>query len=170
MRKSYAASFEELSEAVELVGEPRPEVLRPPRHDDRDVGPTIFRYAVSSVDLFDLTLPGLFVGRSELRHVSFTGSDLHNSTLNWNDVQACDFSGCDLSGSDLRGCSFESCSFASADLARADLRHSAFSDCDFRDAKLDGVILSGDQGRALGLAEDQSRRVAWTDEPDEPQG
>ena len=74
MRKSYQESFAALTEAAEIVGEPRPVVTRPPRADDLEFGPSIFRVLVEGADLSDLTLPGLYVARSELRRLFFAGS------------------------------------------------------------------------------------------------
>lgn len=170
MRRSYEESFATLAEAVEIVGEPRPVVTRPPRADDQEFGPSIFRSLVEGADLSELTLPGLYVGRSELRRVYFAGSDLQLSTFNWNDVSACSFYRCDLSGADLRACSFERCAFTQADLAQADLRHSSFKDCDFTGARLDGAMLFPHQRPLLRLAPEQDGVVAWSDESAEPSG
>lgn len=170
MRKSYEESFTTLAEAVEIVGEPKPEVARPPRNDDQDFGPSIFRALVENVDLSDLTLPGLYVGRSELRRVFFAGSDLHLSTFNWNDLVDCSFYLCDLRGSDLRACTFERCSFTRADLSRADLRNAAFGGCDFTGANLDGAVLQPSQRETLHLSAEQAAAAVWSDEGSEPSG
>jgi hypothetical protein len=132
MRRSYEDSLAELRGCVEILGDPQPRVTRPPRHDDEDLGPSIFRTLVEDVALEDLTLPGLYVGRSELKRVSFRGSDLHLSSLNWSDIRDCDFSASDLSGADLRACEFVRCTFAGGDLSSADLRGSGFHGCVFR--------------------------------------
>lgn len=170
MRRSYAESFTVLAEAVEIVGDPKPDVARPPRHDDADFGPSIFRALVASTDLSELTLPGLYVGRSELRQVFFADSDLHLSTFNWNDLVDCSFYLCDLSGSDLRACVFERCSFTRADLSRADLRHSTFGGCDFTGANLAGATLHDSQREIVHLSEEQAAAVVWTDAASEPAG
>jgi len=170
MRRSYQESFAALAESVEIVGEPRPVVSRPPRADDLEFGPSIFRTLVEGVDLSELTLPGLYVGRSELRGVFFAGSDLRLSTFNWSDISACSFYRCDLSGADLRGCSFEKCSFTQADLSQTDLRHSNFKDCDFTGARLQAALLLPYQRPLLLLSAEQDAVVAWSDESAEPSG
>jgi hypothetical protein len=170
MRRSYHESFAVLAEAVEIVGEPRPVVTRPPRADDLEFGPSIFRTLVEGADLSDLTLPGLYVGRSELRRVFFAGSDLRLATFNWNDVAACSFYRCDLSGADLRACSFERCSFTQAELSQADLRHSSFKDCDFTGARLGGTLMLPNQRALMMLSPDQDSVIAWSDETAEPTG
>lgn len=169
MRRSYHESFAVLTEAVEIVGEPRPVVTRPPRADDLEFGPSIFRTLVEGVDLSDLTLPGLYVGRSELRAVFLAGSDLRLATFNWNDVSACSFYRCDLSGADLRACNFERCAFTQADLTQADLRHSSFRDCDFTGARLGGTLLLPNQRALLLLSTEQEAVIAWSDDS-EPTG
>ena len=51
------------------------------------------------------------------------------------------------------------------------MRRSVFSDCDFKEAKLQGAILTRDQARWLTLDERQSTSNNWTDdEGDEPAG
>jgi uncharacterized protein YjbI with pentapeptide repeats len=168
MRRSYHESFTVLNEAVEIVGEPRPVVTRPPRADDLEFGPSIIRTLVEGADLSDLTLPGLYVGRSELRRVFLAGSDLRLSTFNWNDVSACSFYRCDLSGADLRACNFERCSFTQAELTQADMRHSTFRDCDFTGARLGGTLLLPSQRALLLLSTEQDAVIAWSDETAEP--
>ena len=66
MRLSYDASFAILKERVEIIGDAQPAVDRPPRHDDDNLGPSIFRLMLQDVSLSDLTIPGLYIGRSEL--------------------------------------------------------------------------------------------------------
>lgn len=165
-RRTYEQSFDELSEAANVVGEPRPAPTRPPRHDDEDPGPSLLRAQLADVDFFDLTLPGLFVTRSELRGVSFAGSNLSLSTMHWSDFVRCDFSGCDLSGCDLRGNTFEDCSFAGADLGTADLRYSSFTRCNVAGARLAGTRLTREQGGLLELTEAQAPVVDWHDDED----
>jgi uncharacterized protein YjbI with pentapeptide repeats len=179
--KSYEESFRELTDCVEIIGEPRPTVDKPPRHDDDPSGPSIFRSRVEDVTLADLRLPGLYVGRSELRRVSFRGSDLHFSAINWNDVVECDFRGTDLSGADLRATRFARCNFSKANLSGADLRGAEFDSCSFEGAMMRGAILHGrpkflgfismgfDQ-RALPLSATQRAEVVWSTETPEPGG
>ena len=176
MNRSYAESFALLQERVELIGEPRPEVSRPPRHDDEEPGPSIFRSVAEDEDFLALTLPGLFVGRSSIVNVSFTGSDLRLSTFNWSDFTLCDFSGCNLAGSDLRACRFNSCSFENAELTNADLRRSEFRSCNFTGARMAGVRvvraswLSRLAGHGLSLSREQRAEVAWSERGPEPEG
>jgi BTB/POZ domain-containing protein KCTD9 len=176
MNRPYAESFALLQERLELIGEPRPEVSRPPRHDDEEPGPSIFRYVAEDEDFMALTLPGFFVGRSSLVNVSFTGSDLRLSTFNWSDFTACDFSGCNLAGSDLRTCRFNDCSFENADLTSADLRRSAFRSCNFTGSRMAGTKivraswLSRLVGRGLGLTREQRAEVTWSKPGVEPEG
>lgn len=179
--KSYEESFKELSDRVEIIGEPRPVVEAPPRHDDDPPGPSIFRLLIADVSLDELTLPGLFVGRSELKRISLRGSDLHFSCINWNDVIECDFSGADLSGSDLRATRFTKCDFSRADLSGTDLRGASFADCTFEGANMMGanlfrrsgllgmIGLGGDQ-RRLPLSEAQRAVVVWFTDAPEPAG
>jgi uncharacterized protein YjbI with pentapeptide repeats len=123
----------------------------------------------------------LFVGRSELRRVSFVGSDLHLSTLNWNDFVECDFTECDLSRCDLRSSQFVRCKFDGADLSGADLRAATFEDCSFRGTSLRGALLykkprsfglfkSGSDQTSLQLSKSQSSSVNWSGEAPEPEG
>jgi pentapeptide repeat protein len=179
--KSYEESFKELSGLVEIIGEPRPTVDKPPRHDSDPPGPSIFRLLLEDVALADLRLPGLYVGRSELRRISFRGSDLHLSAINWNDVLECDFRGTDLSGADLRSTRFARCNFSKADLSRADLRGAEFDGCTFEDAVMRGAILhsrpkflgfisTGFDQRELPLSPTQRAEVVWSTETPEPGG
>ena len=178
MPKSYQESFEILASLVEIIGGPRPDIARPPRHDDEEVGPSLFRSFVADANLSDLTLPGLYVGRSEITACDFSRSDLHLSTFNWSDFSCCQFTDCDLRGSDLRACKFEDCSFRDADLSGADVRGSAFERCDFVGARCDDLILyrrggllriSTDETR-VPLSKEQRARVKWTREYPEPGG
>jgi uncharacterized protein YjbI with pentapeptide repeats len=181
MRTSYDSSFLVLRERVEIIGDAQSEVVRPPRHDDQEPGPSIFRMLVEDVKLEDLTLPGLYVGRSELRRVSFRGSDLHLSAINWSDLADCDFGGADLSGSDLRACKFVRCLFRGTNLAHADLRASVFEGCDFADAvmtgaslfrrsKIFGLFRAGDDQQSLALSVTQREAVSWSRNNPEPGG
>jgi Pentapeptide repeats (8 copies) len=181
MRASYRESVAVLSERVEIIGGPLPSVTRPPRHDDEEPGPSLFRLLVQGVSLEDLTLPGLYVGRSELKALSFRNSDLHLSAFNWSDVVECDFTAADLSGADLRGCLFVRCTFRGANLSRADLRASSFEACVFdgavmRDARLYrrprilGLIKAGPDQTGLPLSDEQRRQVEWCVDEPEPGG
>jgi hypothetical protein len=181
MRSSYEESFAILKDRVEITGDPQAGVTRPPRHDDENLGPTIFRTLVADVSLAGLTLPGLYVARSELRRVSFRGSDLRLSAFNWSDVSECDFGDADLSRADLRACRFARCVFAAADLSEADLRGSTFEACAFDRAGMRGVKLHrrrtllgllkrGPDQEGLPLSADQRSEIAWSEEAPAPGG
>jgi hypothetical protein len=177
----YAESFAILKNRVEITGDPHPTVNRPPKHDDERPGPSIFRTVVEEVDLTNLTLPGLYVGRSELRDVTFQGSDLHMSTFNWSDLTQCRFMAADLTDADLRACRFVRCAFSSANLSRADLRGSTFADCVFDGAVFEGTKLyrrpglagffrAGSDQRSLPLTHEQSDAAEWLKDSPEPGG
>ncbi len=170
MRLSYEESFALMKERVDIMGEPRSAVGRPPRHDDEEMGPTIFRTMVEDVALDDLTLPGLYVGHSEITNVSWQRADLHLSTFNWSDVVACNFRGSDLSGADLRACRFERCDFKDANLGGADLRGSTFEACSFENAILRGAKFKSTDQRELRLSREQSVEVIWSVEARESGG
>ncbi len=140
-RPSYLESVAILKERVEIIGDALPDVTRNPRHDDEVLGPSMFRMLIEDVALDGLSLPGLYVGRTELRRVSFKGSDLRLSTFNWSDINDCDFTDADLSEADLRACQFVRCAFTSALMRRADLRRSSFGGCSFTDADLTEAVL-----------------------------
>jgi len=169
-RVPYQASFQRARDRAGLEGDPKPKVRALPRYHEETLGPSWFRTAVGNHDLQNLTLPGLYIGRSDVREVSFAGSDLHLSAFNWSDFEDCDFSRCDLSRSDLRACNFRNCRFTAADLSRADLRNSGFEDCDFVGARLDDAILMNDQKDAIALPDVQASGIKWTDEYEEPEG
>jgi BTB/POZ domain-containing protein KCTD9 len=171
MRLPYEKSFARLREVVDIMGEPRPAVTEPPRYDDAEMGPTVFRMLVEDVSLENLTVPGLFVGRSELLRVSFRGTDLRLSTLNWSNFLDCDFREVDFSGADLRACIFVRCSFARANLEDTDLRVSTFEGCSFDGAIVRGMKLCSlsDQKRLL-LSREQQSEVNWLVDAPEPGG
>jgi len=180
-RPSYTESFAVLSERIDIIGDPLPSIHRPPRHDDDELGPSIFRMSVEEVLIEGLTLPGLYVGRSELVRVSFKDTDLHLSAFNWSDIFDCDFSGADLSDTDLRACKFLRCNFSGANLAGSDLRGSTFegstfSDADLRNAllqrrrKLFGLVSTSMDESHLELSAEQRRSLRWSDDAPEPGG
>jgi hypothetical protein len=179
MRSTYNSSYMLLKDRVDILGEPQPQVTRPPRHDDEKPGPSIFRLLLEDVKLEDLTVPGLYVARSELRRISFRGSDLHMSAVNWCDLLDCDFSAADLSGCDLRASTFVRCVFRGASLAGADLRRSVFEGCEFADAVMTGAVLfrrrklfglftAGDDQQALPVSPAQREVISWSSESPEP--
>jgi hypothetical protein len=168
-RPTYVESVAVLKERIAIDGNALPVVERVPRYDDAVLGPSIFRSGVEGVALDGLTLPGLYIARSELNSVSFRGADLHLSAFNWNDVIACDFAGSDLSGADLRGCEFVECNFTGAVLSRADLRCSTFERCTFVDAVFEGTLLGRDQ-EGLPISALQRGQAQWCKDSPEPEG
>jgi BTB/POZ domain-containing protein KCTD9 len=180
-RPSYTDSVAVLKERVAILGDALLLVDRCPRHDDGVVGPSIFRMLVEDVSLAGLTLPGLYVGRAELRGVVFRDADLHLSAFNWSDIVECDFTGADLSDADLRACGFVRCSFRGANLAGADLRASSFEGCSFeganavgarlhRRSKAFGFIPTGADQQSLPLTAEQRSVVQWCRDAPEPGG
>jgi hypothetical protein len=77
----------------------KPHVTSRPRSDNEDPGPSLFRTLPEDGSRERMTLSGLFVGRSELSRVAFTASDLHLSTICWNDFTQYWFDRCDLADS-----------------------------------------------------------------------
>jgi hypothetical protein len=178
-RPSYVDSVALLKQRVEIIGDALPLVERPPRHDDDVLGPSMFRMLVEEVSLAGLTLPGLYVARTELRGVVFRDADLHLAAFNWSDIVECDFTRADLSDADLRACQFERCTFRDSCLVRADLRGSRFEQCAFEGANLDGARLHrrtkflgllpiGSDQRSLLLTDEQRRAVHWSADVPEP--
>ena len=106
---------------------PLPE--RAPRFDDEVLGVEFFRTQLADAKLENLTLPRTFLGRSEIRAVSFRGTDLSESTMCWNDFVNVDFFRADLRRADLRASTFERVVFDGADLTDADLRRLTFNAC-----------------------------------------
>ena len=181
LKLSYEESFSRLKELLDIFGDPTPSVTSKPRHDDDPMGPSIFRAMSEDANLENLTMPGLFIGRSELVRASFKASELSLSTLTWNDFTDCDFSNCNLSQSDLRSSIFVRCNFDNANLAESDLRRSTFEGCtfinaSFRNTKLYarkkkfGLFKSGDDQTSLLLTKTQKSEVAWSDLGPEPEG
>jgi len=144
---------------------------RPPRHDDDRPGLSFFRTLLADAALDNLTLPRSFFGRSEICKTSFRGTDLSESTANWNDFVDVDFGRADLSRVDFRGCVLANVRFTNACLAGADLRHCSFADCSFAGADLSGVKLTAGAGKSLALSVEQHRTIDWqTDDGEEPEG
>lgn len=126
-----------------------------PRFDDSVRGVEFFRTKIADANLENLTLPRTFFGRSEMRAVSFRGTDLGESSMCWNDFIDVDFSGACLGQSDMRASIFERVVFDRADLTSADLRHSTFIDCSWDGATLTGAKLTTSAAGALTLSPDQ---------------
>ena len=171
-RKSYKESCQFLKDQQLLDGNTLPELpVRAPHYDDERLGVSFFRTRLADVRLEHLTLPRTFFGRSEIRGVSFHGTDLSQSTGCWNDFVDVDFSDADLSGVDLRGSILQRVSFRGARLDRADLRRTSFSGCTFTDADLTGAKLNRSLLWFFRLTSAQRRSVDWQSGPGpEPEG
>lgn len=118
-----------------------------------------------------LTLPRTFFSRSEIRAISFRGSELCQSTANWNDFIDVDFTSADLTDSDFRACLFEQVRFIEANLSGVDFRYCGFKNCDFSGAELSGAKLTQKVGRALHLSPEQQSVIDWqADDGEEPEG
>jgi len=170
-RRTYEESCRELQRLGWLAnGDIPPLPERRPRYDGPEpLGVSFFRNRVSADKFENLTLHRTFFGRSEVRDMSFKGSDLSESTLCWNDFVSVDFSDCDLSRSDLRAALFEYVNFSGANLSQSDLRRSDFNGCDFSGATLTGTKLTRSQ--RLRLTAEQTSEVDWQDsDGDEPEG
>src|SRR5438445_12979364 len=108
-RKSYLESCKFLQSCEILeTGEIPLMPERMPRYDDENFGVSFFRTKLADVSLDSLTLPRTFFGRSEIRNVSFRGSDFSESSANWNDFINVDFSYANLSKLELRASILES--------------------------------------------------------------
>ena len=170
-RSTYAESFQRFVNITGGDGELRPSVERRPHHDEDPLGPTLFRMRLEDCAVERMTLPGLYVCRSDLRRVSFTGSDLHLSTLCWNDFRGCWFDACDLQDTDFRASWFIRCQFSNSDLSDCDLRRATFDDCDFTNTVLRNARASRSQRALLPLNDEQVAAMKWDDEPGpEPPG
>jgi len=162
LRHSYEESCKVLQGLGLLEGNripPQPQ--RQPRHDDDEPGVSIFRISVEKVSLNNLSLARTFFGRSEIRSVSFKGTDLTESILCWNDFIEVDFADADLSRCDLRAANFRNVKFVRSNLTAAELRNASFEQCDFTDANMDGTKLTRMQGWKLKLSEQQRKGIDW---------
>jgi uncharacterized protein YjbI with pentapeptide repeats len=170
-RKSYEESCQQLV-AMELQDSLPPMPDRMPRYDDEQpLGVQFFREKVEDADLCSLSLPRTYVVRCEFAGMNFNGSDLHESSLCWNDFVDVDFSDADLTGSDLRASNYERVLFRGAKLDGADLRQSSFVACDFAGASLLGAVLTRAQKASLALSKEQELSVGWSGEDGpEPDG
>jgi uncharacterized protein YjbI with pentapeptide repeats len=171
-RKSYEDSCRFLQETGWLkAGVVPPLPPGRPNYDDEQLGVEFFRTRVADEVLENLTLPRTFFGRSEIKDVSFIGTELSESTLCWNDFIRVNFLNCDLSRSDLRGSIFQKVNFSGADLSAADMRRSDFSGCDFSNATFRGTKLTNRRAKRLRLSEEQLRQIEWQDsDGEEPDG
>jgi uncharacterized protein YjbI with pentapeptide repeats len=161
-RVSYAESCRALQRQELLESDELPALLeRAPQHDDEQRGVSFFRTRLTDATLDGLTLPRTFFGRSEVRSVSFRGTDLSESTANWNDFIDVDFSFADLSRADLRASIFERVCFRGAVLRGADLRRAKFRGCTFTDADMTSTKLTRGFTWLLRLSRGQRTVVDW---------
>ena len=170
-RKSYAESCAVLKSGGLLEGDAVPELpTRAPRYDDEEIAVSFFRTSVADAVLENLTLPRTFFGRSEVRGVSFRGTDLSESTMNWNDFIEVDFTGTNLTRADLRSSAFDRVRFVDADLKGADLRHATFQNCDFAGADMTGARPSRGELWTFRLSAEQRAVIDWQEPGPEPEG
>lgn len=171
-RLSYEASCVRLQDTHLEAGVIPPIPDRLPRYDDEVPGVSFFRTFIGEgIDLGSLALPRTFFGRSEINDVQFTNTDLSESNLCWNNFIDVDFTNAILTGSDLRSSLYVRVKFIAADLSKADLRLSSFESCDFTAARMEGTVITIEQGKALGLSEQQWASIAWTsDNGEKPSG
>ena len=171
-RQSYEDSCRALqNQQVIEPGDIPPLPQQPPRHDDEVPGVSFFRTMIADAKVEHLTLPRTFFGRSEIRATSFRGSDLTESTANWNDFIDVDFGSADLSRSDLRACLFEGVCFVGTSLVGVDLRYCGFKNCDFSGANLADAKITKRTGASLRLSAEQLGVIDWqADDGKEPEG
>lgn len=171
-RLSYDDSCRSLqSQEIIDEGEIPPLPNRAPRFDDDVLGVSFFRTQLADAKLEQLTLPRTFFGRSEIRATSFVGTDLSESTANWNDFVEVDFSAAELSRCDFRACLIQSVQFVGANLSETDFRHSCLIDCVFTNANLRGAKFTKVAVESLHLSPEQLSVIDWQDEDgDEPEG
>lgn len=138
---------------------------------DREGDPTnidFFRTAWEDADLANLTIPRLYINRSDLQQVSFRNSDLNQSFMCWNDFVDCDFTDADLTCCDMRRSLFRGCKFIRCKMVAAYLSGSEFDDCDFTDADLRGAIIDTDTD--IDLTDEQMNVLECVMESPEPKG
>jgi len=150
-------------------GQPYIQPRMPHPKDNGPLGFHFFKQTVRDADFRNLTLPRTFFGRSLLERVDFTGIDLRQSWMCWNDFIDCDFSEADLSGCQMRASVFTRCKFVAADLRRADLRQSSFEGCDLTLARMNGTkadyVYADDFGLSERLSDKQEKVMKWSDDP-----
>ncbi len=143
VRKPYKESCKFLQGQKLLEADALPELPeRAPRYNDEHLGVSFFRTVLAGARLENLTLPRSFFGRSQIREVSFRGTDLMESTLCWNEFVDVDFGEADLSRADLRASIFQRVNFRAAVLRGADLRRGTFRGCTFADADVTAAKLT----------------------------
>ncbi|HEU0086916.1 MAG TPA: pentapeptide repeat-containing protein [Pseudonocardiaceae bacterium] len=139
---------------VRGVSAPTPEVVA-----QTEVAGMGVRKLKGLLEFRDVTLSDLDLSAAKLDHLRFFGATLRNcrfhraSCRDWRlwrtDVEACSFEGADLRDAALgtwekgRGNTFRGVIFRGADLRGISCQAAVFVDCDFSDAKLDGVDFGG---------------------------
>lgn len=172
-QKSYEASCAFLQNCGLLDNGEIPSLpsQMPSFDDEEPLGISFFKELLEDSDLENLTLPRTFVGRCELKNVSFKNTNLMESRLCWNDFIDVDFTQSNLDGCDLRASLFHNVKFIDARLEAADLRHSSFNQCDFTGAQMKGAILATTQASQLNLSSEQDNEIDWrSEEGEEPDG
>ncbi|HEY9713800.1 MAG TPA: pentapeptide repeat-containing protein [Chroococcales cyanobacterium] len=175
MRKSIPETWSDLQERgipMPFDSNGNPFVpIKMPRFDDEELGFQFFKEFAEHLNLDNLSLPKTYVGRSELKLITFINTDLSSSSMCWNDFIACDFSDADLSNSDLRFAIFAGCKFDGAHLSGTDLRGSTFVTCSFGGATMNNATVETDNALRADLSEDQIKAITWApDAGPEPDG
>ena len=172
-QKSYEATCELLQEYGLLEeGSVPPIPSHTPRFDDKKpLGVSFFRECIEDGELDRLYLPRTFIGRSEIRNVSFENTNLMESRLCWNDFIDVNFTQANLQGGDLRASLFQNVVFTRANLSGADLRHSDFDMCNFSDANMSNAKLAQLQVAQMSLSSHQIDEIDWqAEDGPEPEG
>ena len=111
-RKSYEESCQHLME-LGWIEEIPPLPTAPPKNDDSLMGLSFYRTRMEDENENEpfegLTIPRTFISRTVIDVFSFSGSDLTESTVNWNNIEDTSFMNCILQCCDLRANSFEAC-------------------------------------------------------------
>lgn len=161
-RASFTDSVRRLQVLRVLEAGERTIPPRMPRFDDDpSASVNIFRARLADADLSSLTLPRSFFGRSEITKVDFTGSDLSESNMCWNNFTDVSLAAALLTGADLRASVFVRVRFDMADLRGADLRLASFDRCSFIGAKMDRVRLTKQTAESLLLHAEQRSAIQW---------
>lgn len=171
-RKSYRESCLLLQKIGQLDNDQFPEIPkhRPQYDDPGPLGVSFFRVLIENEILANLTLPRTYFGKSEFRNVSFSNTDLSESTLCWNDFIRVNFSDSDLSKSDLRASVYKSVKFDRANLSFADLRRSSFENCSFLETDFSGAIATRRLKTEIIISQKQIEQISWTDDEGEEPG
>jgi hypothetical protein len=122
--------------------------------------------------LENLTIPGMFICRSELSHLSMKNTDLSGSFICWNDIVDVNFEDSDLQSCDFRCNLIKTVSFKRANLSHADLRHCTIEDCDFSGALMKACKIPTRIFPSLRLSVEQRADATVSDDegPEAPGG